>query len=306
VRRVGTDGVISTVIGDGFSGTAGLEGPASAAQVYYPHGVALDATGRLHIADLYNRVLRIEPPLPSFTVGAIFVPASDGSELYEFDPAGRHLRTFDTNRLGTTPQAIDDATLLTIDWDEDGLVSVTDADDNIVAVERDAQGVPTAITGPFGDQTTLTQDANGWLNAIIDPASGDHEFVSSAGGLLATYTTPEEHAYAFTYDTDGRLERDDDPAGGFKTLTRTDVAGGWNVDVTTALGRTRTYGVLRPEEGVEIRTSTDAAGLTTTTTRDAKWVEETVSPTGVTAVATPAPNPFQGLAACGETRRVAP
>lgn len=57
VRRVGPDGVISTVVGTttGFSGDGG---PASAAQLSSPRDVTLDSAGRLVIADAGNHRLR--------------------------------------------------------------------------------------------------------------------------------------------------------------------------------------------------------------------------------------------------------
>jgi RHS repeat-associated protein len=305
VRRIGTDGIISTVVGDGVSGSTGVNGPAAAARVSYPHGVALDSDGRLFIADLANRVLRVEPALPGFKIGTVQVPSRDGHELYEFDQTGRHLRTFDVLRLGATQPEIDNATLLTVAWTDSGLLSTTDADDNVTSIERDAQGVATAVVGPFGDRTTLDVDSAGWLTRAVDPAGGDHDFsydpgtTSDGTGLLVTYTTPEEHTYEFGYDTEGLLIRDDDPAGGFKTLARTDAppqdTPGWDVEVETALGRMSTYGVADTSTGTQTRTTTDPAGLVTTTTRTPAFAATTADPTGVTTISTPSADPFQKL-----------
>jgi len=57
IRRVGTDGIITTIAG-GF----GDGGPATAAMLYAPNGIALDGSGNLYIADLLNnRVRRVSP-----------------------------------------------------------------------------------------------------------------------------------------------------------------------------------------------------------------------------------------------------
>ncbi|HJU15903.1 MAG TPA: hypothetical protein VJ770_05505, partial [Stellaceae bacterium] len=58
VRRVDPSGVITTFAGDGNSGFGGDEGPAEAAQMVEPNGLAFDPTGgRLYIADVGgNRV----------------------------------------------------------------------------------------------------------------------------------------------------------------------------------------------------------------------------------------------------------
>jgi uncharacterized protein (TIGR03437 family) len=51
VRKVSIAGVITTVAGNGSSGTSGDGGPAPSAQISYPAGVAVDAGGNLYIAE---------------------------------------------------------------------------------------------------------------------------------------------------------------------------------------------------------------------------------------------------------------
>ena len=58
VRKVSATGQISTVAGTGASGSAGDGGPASAAQLASPFGVALDNAGNLYIADTTNQRIR--------------------------------------------------------------------------------------------------------------------------------------------------------------------------------------------------------------------------------------------------------
>ncbi|RKN64978.1 hypothetical protein D7231_27210 [Streptomyces klenkii] len=62
VRKVGPDGTITTVAGDGSDGFSGDGGPATAASLHFPHAVAVDGAGNLYIADRYNyRVRRVGP-----------------------------------------------------------------------------------------------------------------------------------------------------------------------------------------------------------------------------------------------------
>jgi sugar lactone lactonase YvrE len=56
IRKV-SNGVITTVAGNGTCGFAGDGGPATSAQLC-PHGVAVDSVGNLYIADGYNSVIR--------------------------------------------------------------------------------------------------------------------------------------------------------------------------------------------------------------------------------------------------------
>jgi len=57
VREVSA-GLIFTVAGNGSGGYSGDGGPATSAQLYYPGGVALDASGNLYIADGANQRVR--------------------------------------------------------------------------------------------------------------------------------------------------------------------------------------------------------------------------------------------------------
>ena len=62
IRRVGVDGKISTVAGNGTSGFSGDGGPASSAQLYsplgFPSGVAVAGDGTLYISDVGNNRIR--------------------------------------------------------------------------------------------------------------------------------------------------------------------------------------------------------------------------------------------------------
>jgi uncharacterized protein (TIGR03437 family) len=58
VRRVSPVGVITTYAGTGAAGLSGDGGPASAAQLNSPYGLALDGVGNLYIADLGNARVR--------------------------------------------------------------------------------------------------------------------------------------------------------------------------------------------------------------------------------------------------------
>jgi sugar lactone lactonase YvrE len=58
IRRVDTSGNISTVAGHGTSGFSGDGSSATSAQLNFPHGVALDSSGNLFIADRDNHRIR--------------------------------------------------------------------------------------------------------------------------------------------------------------------------------------------------------------------------------------------------------
>ncbi|HXB73924.1 MAG TPA: IPT/TIG domain-containing protein [Candidatus Acidoferrales bacterium] len=58
VRKIAAGGVISTVAGTGVAGFSGDGGPAAAANLNGPFGLALDSGGNLYIADTNNNCIR--------------------------------------------------------------------------------------------------------------------------------------------------------------------------------------------------------------------------------------------------------
>jgi sugar lactone lactonase YvrE len=58
IRKVSATGTITTVAGTGAAGYSGAGGAATAAQLNFPYGVALDAAGNLYIADANNQRIR--------------------------------------------------------------------------------------------------------------------------------------------------------------------------------------------------------------------------------------------------------
>jgi DNA-binding beta-propeller fold protein YncE len=81
IRRIDPFGTITTVCGDGVPGFAGDGGPATAARLHHPTGLALDpATGDLYVADARNqRVRRIDG------AGTITTVAGDGTAGFSGD-----------------------------------------------------------------------------------------------------------------------------------------------------------------------------------------------------------------------------
>jgi len=74
IRRIATDGTISTVAGTGVAGFSGDFGVATTATLNTPDGIAIDSTGNLYIADARNH--RIRKVRPSDSV--IFTVAGNG------------------------------------------------------------------------------------------------------------------------------------------------------------------------------------------------------------------------------------
>jgi hypothetical protein len=76
VRRVSPTGIISTVAGTGVQGSSGDDGPATAAQLNFPSGVAATSDGGVLIADEFaNRVRWVSPTGVITTVAGTGTPA---------------------------------------------------------------------------------------------------------------------------------------------------------------------------------------------------------------------------------------
>jgi len=58
IRKIATNGIITTVAGNGSGNYTGDGGRAIFASLYYPFSVAVDSSGNLLIADFYNNVIR--------------------------------------------------------------------------------------------------------------------------------------------------------------------------------------------------------------------------------------------------------
>lgn len=216
IRRVSSDGIITTIAGSGRPGYEGDNGPALQSQMYPGGNLAFGLDGSLYFPDYFsNRIRRIASPLPGYSASDIALPSEDGSELYQFSADGRHLRTLNTLTGATSEQFSYDGT--------GHLSSVTDGDGNITTIERDGNGLPTAIISPDNQRTVLTLNSGGYIDSITNPAGEANRFTYTGdGGLLTSMTDARGNASHYAFDSLGRLAQATDRAGGVQTFTRTD------------------------------------------------------------------------------------
>ena len=154
--------------------------------------MAVMPDGNVLIVDVdYFRIRRLRSPFPGYDFNDILIAAEDGSEVYAFDSAGRHLRTLNT-LIG--------AVRFEFGYDAQGLLEqVQDADGNVTTIERDTDGDPATIVGPFGQRTTLGVDANGFLSRIANPANEAITYAYTADGLLYREHRPSERGFELPF-----------------------------------------------------------------------------------------------------------
>jgi uncharacterized protein (TIGR03437 family) len=89
VRKVSAGGIITTVAGSGNYGSYGDGGPAIAAALYIPQGVAVDSSGNLFIADSDNNRIRevaVSPLSLSVSSGTLYFSSRSGYATTQSQP----------------------------------------------------------------------------------------------------------------------------------------------------------------------------------------------------------------------------
>jgi len=253
VRRVDTKGIITTFAGnyDHAFSHFGDGGIATQAGLSYPLAIAVGYDHDLYITDTFNerirRVINI-PPLDLDSQNSIITIASENGELlYQFDSDGRHLRTL---------HALTVATLYEFIYDVNGyLVQIIDGDGDVTEIQR-ASGMPVGLIAPDGQYTGLILDANGYLSQVSNPAGESFDMTYSNKGLLLSISDPRGNDSTMTYNALGYLVLDENAAGGNWQIDRTNLAQGFEVNMSSALNRTINYRVDNLADGSRLHTTT--------------------------------------------------
>jgi hypothetical protein len=213
VRKVGTNGIITTVAGDGTWGYSGDGQAATNAELNYPSGIALDAKGDLFIADEYNDAIRevnASGLITTVTNGLflMFRVAVDGSgNLFIAEQSNKVLK-LSTNGVMTivagtgqtgfsgdggtaTNATLNDPCSVAVD--AAGNVFIADAGNNRIR-QVNANGIITTVAGngtaPYaGDGGAAT---NASLNApayVTVDATGDLFIADGANGRIREVST---------------------------------------------------------------------------------------------------------------------
>ncbi len=209
IRKVDTDGIITTVAGNGTAGYSGDGGLATDAMLRYPETVAVDAAGNIYIADFYNfRVRKVD------TGGIITTVAGNGIWGHNGDEG---LAT--EGSLIPTDLALDSSgNLFIVDYDmedEIGVIRRVDSEGYISTLpinEKFAGGPPYIIRGIAFDNEDNLYFSDTRYNLVlkmdksgtpIEPIAGGGDSSSGDGGPALDVSL--EDPYGITVDAIGNL-----------------------------------------------------------------------------------------------------
>ncbi len=280
IRRIGSDGILTTVAGDGL-GLANYKSGLMARQVTLgmPLGILSEPDGTLYIANGdfgwgHDALYRVQSSMPGLSGTDYLIASEDGSELYVFNDQGRHQRTLDARTgLAFRQFEYDSSALLT---------RILDADNNATIIHREVPG-NIAIEAPGGQQTLLVLDENGYVQEVRKPSGDRMRLTHREDGLLEHLVDWRGYDHWFDFEAStGRLVLDQDPAMGTtaKTLARSVLADGSAVvDFKSPLNRVSRYGFEPPGAGpTRNMTSASAKDLVSAVTISNSGITPTLGP----------------------------
>lgn len=319
VRRVGADGVITTVAGGGT--VVADVGPATSLRLNFPHSLAIDRDGGIYISESHRiRYLTRGgelrtiagtvaqtagsswPPYgtvaPGATLGGTFgiSVAPDGALWVAYPYAGEGLRRIAPARGKLAANEVivpspDGAEAYVFDAGGRHLRTV----DPITGATRlgfgyDAASRLVSVTDAFGNQTQIARDPAGAPTRITAPGGEITLLSVDATGKLSAVTDPRGTTVGLTYlGPAGRLDTITRPARGTSTFQ---YDGGLLVSDTNGSGATKLLTETEPltASDPETITFTSAAGRATiysslATDADQR-VRQVTSPTGATVTRT--------------------
>ncbi len=289
VRKVGPDGIISTIAGGADAIESQDDVPARQAGFTTVNRILMGPDKNLYLTEQGKFwVRKIGTSLGDLNnENEISVVDNEFEQMYIFDTSGLHLRTVDI---------WSGAVLWEFDYDPvtKYLWKIIDVDGDETIITRDVDGNST-IQPSQASPTTLELNQDGYLTRIIDPENNTHQFsYDGENGLLTTLTMPNnDPPYTFEYYEDGRLKKDSNPVGGSQTLTRSLLSqeDGFKVSVTTEMGRETTYETVYLDEGGIQAIKTYPHGLSKTLlwTPDAGQTVQYVDDTEITLEQGPDP-----------------
>lgn len=156
-----------------------------------------------------------------------------GTEIYYFGTDGTHYSTWNT---------ITSTLIYNFTYDSNGRISqISDQSNNTTTFTYSNSGV--TITSPYGQQSLVSFDSNGFLASVTNPNNETYSVVNTSKGLLTSFINPLGQASQVTYDASGFVTKDQGAGGDFLSLVRTfDLSTSTQtVTSSTAMNRTTVF-----------------------------------------------------------------
>jgi uncharacterized protein (TIGR03437 family) len=175
IRMVSPAGVITTIAGTGGFAYTGDGGAALSAQLNFPAGITLDASGNIYVADTSNNVIRLLKPsssgsgaqLPAVSAGGVITAGNFGGSTTV--APGTWVEIYGSN-LGASTRSWTGA-----DFSNGGLTAPTSLDRTEVSVGGQKAAIDYVSPGQINVQVPFVNQGNVPL------------IVTTAGGNSATY-----------------------------------------------------------------------------------------------------------------------
>jgi len=209
IRKVtAATGIISTVAGNHFAGFtyAGDGGAATAAGLYYPAGVALDASGNLYIADNGNSVIR----KVTAATGIISTVAGNNASGHGYAGDGSAATASGVELYGPSGVAIDAS----------GNLYIADYRNNVIRKVTVATGIISTVAGNYASGAGYAGDGSAATASVVQLTGPAGVAIDAFGNLyiadefnnvirrvdhttdfISTYAG--NNAYGGNYDGDG-------------------------------------------------------------------------------------------------------
>ena len=251
IRRIGPDGIITTIAGTGVSGHSGDGGPAINAQFYGYLYISVTKDGSIYVGEDYSHCIRkistdgiVETiagiPIEShvvdfsgdagpalmatFNVPKRVVEGPDGS-IYIADYGNYRVRCISSVLTVFTASDLiiaseDGSELYRFNANGRHLSTINAlTGTTIYTFNYDSSGRLVEIIDADGNVTTIERDGNGNPTAIIAPFGQRTTFTVNSEGYLATVTNPANERTRLTYHDGGLLASLTDPKGNVHRYT---------------------------------------------------------------------------------------
>jgi sugar lactone lactonase YvrE len=259
IRKINTDGIVTTLAGSGIAGSA--DGKGSSASFFFPTALAADAAGDVYVADTHNSLIRKITPDGVVTTLAGRPPSNP---VYKKNDTAR----FD-NPYGIVADKM--GNLFVCDWDKDVIKKISPAGKVTILAgsgdrgSKDGIGTKASFYLPEGiiidskDNLYITDTYNNMIrkispDGVVTTLAGKSTKGSADGkGTAASFNHPDgitidKNGNVYIADVGNNKIRKITPDGMVSTFTGSKIHGSANGDIAAA-SFYRPYGITIDKNG---------------------------------------------------------